>query len=175
MKRCFCLRLPRVFDAALALQANDVDFANGTIYVDESLDRLRQIGPVKNVAAYRTVVLADAEGQYAMRALRRFIKRDGLLFRSRRGGRLVENTALVQGLHPALKQLGFPKSGMHAFRRGQSMLGTYRNLVSRDSSTNGPHNVEYDGAVHRPNSVGASCRAMDSTPIGLKMEWRSVL
>ena len=54
-----------------------------------------------------------------MRKLKQFVKRDGLLFRSRkRGGPLVENTILIQGLHPASKKLGFPKSGMHAFRRG---------------------------------------------------------
>ena len=84
---------------------------------DESVDRLGQIGPCKNVAAYRTVLLADAEGQHAMRALGQVVKHDGLLFRSRRGGPLVENTILVQGLHPAVKQLGLPKSGMHGFRR----------------------------------------------------------
>jgi integrase len=36
----------------------------------------------------------------------------------KRGGPLVENSVLVQGLHPALKKLGLQKSGMHAFRRG---------------------------------------------------------
>jgi len=102
----------------LALQKDDIDFDNGTVRVDESVDRLGQIGPCKNVAAYRTVVLADAEGQYAMRKLQRFIKQDGLVFRSKRGGPLVENTILVQGLHPALTKLALPKSGMHAFRRG---------------------------------------------------------
>jgi integrase len=62
--------------------------------------------------------LADKEGQHAMRSLQQFVKHDGLVFRSKRGGPLVENTILVQGLHPALKKLGLPKSGMHAFRRG---------------------------------------------------------
>ena len=41
-----------------------------------------------------------------------------MIFRSKSGGPLVENTILVQGLHPALKKLGFLKAGMHAFRRG---------------------------------------------------------
>jgi len=53
-----------------------------------------------------------------MQTLKQFIKQDGLIFRSKRGGPLVENTILVQGLHPALKNLGFSKAGMHAFRRG---------------------------------------------------------
>ena len=89
-----------------------------TIGVDESVDRAGTIGPCKNVAAYRTVVLADKEGQHAMRSLKQFVKHEGLVFRSKRGGPLVENTILVQGLHPALKKLGLAKSGMHAFRRG---------------------------------------------------------
>jgi integrase len=64
------------------------------------------------------VVLADVEGQHAMQKLKQFMKQDGLIFRSKRGGPFVENTILVQGLHPALKKFGFLKSGMHAFRRG---------------------------------------------------------
>jgi integrase len=62
--------------------------------------------------------LADVEGMYSMQKLKQYIKQDGLLFPSKRGGPLVENSILVQGLHPALKKLGLPKSGMHAFRRG---------------------------------------------------------
>jgi integrase len=53
-----------------------------------------------------------------MQVLKQFVKQDGLIFRSKSGGPLVENTILVQGLHPALKKLGLPKAGMHAFRRG---------------------------------------------------------
>jgi integrase len=102
----------------LALCSDDIDFDGSTIRVDESVDRLGQIGPCKNVAAYRTVVLADSEGQYAMQKLKQFIKQDGLVFRSKRSGPLVENTILVQGLHPAIKNLNLPKAGMHAFRRG---------------------------------------------------------
>jgi integrase len=102
----------------LALRSDDIDFDGGTIRVDESVDRLGKIGPCKNVSAYRTVVLADLEGRHAMQKLRQFIMEDGLIFRSKRGGPLVENSILVQGLHPALKKLGLPKAGMHAFRRG---------------------------------------------------------
>jgi hypothetical protein len=67
--------------------------------VDESVDRLGQIGPCKNVSAYRTVVLADVQGKHAMQKLKQFIKQEGLIFRSKRGGPLVENSILVQGLH----------------------------------------------------------------------------
>ena len=102
----------------LALRSDDIDFDGSTIRVDESVDRLGQIDPCKNVSAYRTVVLADKEGHHAMQKLKEFVKQDGLIFRSKRGGPLVENSILVQGLHPAVKKLGLPKSGMHAFRRG---------------------------------------------------------
>jgi len=102
----------------LALRHEDIDFERGTVRVDESLDRTGTIGPCKNVAAYRTVVLADANGQAAINALRQFVKHEGLVFRSKHGAPLAETTILIQGLYPALKSLGLPKGGMHAFRRG---------------------------------------------------------
>jgi integrase len=107
----------------LALKADDIDFRGGTIRVDESSDQRSNgtIGPCKNAAAYRTVVLRDAEGQQAMRALKSFLKGSlprELVFRSRQDGSLLETTILNQGLHPALKALGLPKGGLHGFRRG---------------------------------------------------------
>jgi integrase len=107
-----------------ALRVNDVDFQAQTIRVDESSDQRTKgkLGNPKNVAAYRTVLLADAEGREAMRVLRAFIAkqsdRNALVFRNKRGGPLRENCVLVQGLHPALKTLGLEKDGMHCFRRG---------------------------------------------------------
>jgi integrase len=100
----------------LALRKNDI--GENTIRVDESVDRAGTIGPCKNVAAYRTVVLADSEGRTAMRALRQFAKQNGLIFHAKNNGTLAETTILTQGLHPAVKALGLPKAGMHAFRRG---------------------------------------------------------
>jgi integrase len=44
----------------LALRKDDI--GENTIRVDESFDRAGTIGPCKNVAAYRTVVLANLEG-----------------------------------------------------------------------------------------------------------------
>jgi integrase len=107
----------------LALKGNGLDFRTGTVRVDESSDQRNNgvIGPCKNAAAYRTVVLRDVEGRKAMRILRRFIgdsPPDDLVFRSRSGGPLLETTILNQGLHPALKALGLPKGGLHGFRRG---------------------------------------------------------
>jgi len=100
----------------LALRKDDI--GENTIRVDESVDRAGVIGPCKNVAAYRTVVLADSEGRTAMRTLRHFAEHDGLVFHSKNNGTLAETTILTQGLHPAVKALGLPKAGMHAFRRG---------------------------------------------------------
>jgi integrase len=107
-----------------ALKINDVDFQTRTIRVDESSDQRTKgrLGDPKNAAAFRTVLLADAEGREALRVLRALIGTvsdpDALIFRTKKGGPLRENCVLTQGLHPALKALGFEKDGMHAFRRG---------------------------------------------------------
>lgn len=106
-----------------ALKLNDLDFKASTIRVDESSDqRLYVIGPCKNVAAYRTVLLADAEGREVLRILRRFLKgvRDPneLVFHSKRGSPLRETNVLHEFLHPVLKALKLPQAGMHAFRHG---------------------------------------------------------
>jgi len=42
-----------------------IDIGKNTIRADESLDRAGVIGPCKNAAAYRTVVLVDSEGRQA--------------------------------------------------------------------------------------------------------------
>ena len=108
----------------LALRIGDIDFATRTIVIDEATDQ-RSSGKVdlcKNEAAYRTVFLGDKEGQKAMQALRQFLGNasdpDALVFHSQRGGPLLQTTILSQCLHPALKALGLPRAGFHAFRRG---------------------------------------------------------
>ncbi len=108
----------------LALRGNDLDFDGNTIIVDEASDQRTsgKVGECKNDAAYRTVLLADAEGRKAMKSLKQFLGNatdsDALVFRSKRGGPLLETTILSQCLHPALRALGLPRSGFHAFRRG---------------------------------------------------------
>ncbi len=106
-----------------ALRLDDVDFKAGTIRVDESADqRTYKIGPCKNAAAYRTVLLADTEGREALTMLRAFLKGrqdpNSLVFHSKRGSPLRETNVLHAFLHPVLKALGFPQAGMHAFRHG---------------------------------------------------------
>ena len=107
-----------------ALRVNDVDFKAGTIRIDGSVDqRTYTIGPCKNAAAYRTVLLADSEGQQALRMLELFLssvvhKPTSFVFHSRSGSPLRETNVLADGLHPALKGVGLPQAGMHAFRHG---------------------------------------------------------
>jgi integrase len=106
-----------------ALRMNDINFRAGTIRVDESVDqRTYTMGPCKNAAAYRTVLLADREGKVALRMLKRFLGgirvATAFVFHSRRGSPLRETNVLVNGLHPALKAVDLPKAGMHAFRHG---------------------------------------------------------
>jgi integrase len=108
----------------LALRTNDIDFKASTVRVDESSDQRTNgnIGPCKNAAAYRTVVLHDSEGKKCMRKVKHFLvggpNAETLVFRSQRGGPLLETTILNQGLYPALKALGLPQGGLHGFRRG---------------------------------------------------------
>jgi integrase len=109
----------------LALRMNDIDFTASTIRVDESSDQRNggKIGPCKNVAAYRTIHLGDAEGHVAMERLKQFLtlypeSHDALIFRSKRGAPVLQTTILNQGLYPALEALNLKKAGLHAFRRG---------------------------------------------------------
>jgi len=105
-----------------ALKVDDVDFRGNTIRVDESVDRMHTVGPCKNAAAYRTVVLNDREGKVAMKVLKRFLSgihsTSAFVFHSRRGKPLRETNVLTDGLHPALRHAGLQKAGMHGFRHG---------------------------------------------------------
>lgn len=109
-----------------ALRMDDLDFRENSIRVDESLDRLRNVGPPKNVKAKRPVRLLDIEGKKAMRALKAYVK-DRLqnprafVFVSRQGTPLAACQVLREALHPALKVAGLVKSGMHGFRRGTNL------------------------------------------------------
>jgi integrase len=106
-----------------ALKLNDIDFKAGTIRVDESADqRTYRIGPCKNAAAYRRVLVADSEGREALAVLKRFLKgarkSNDFVFHSKRVSPLRETNVLHEFLHPVLKILGLPRAGMHAFRHG---------------------------------------------------------
>jgi hypothetical protein len=96
------------------LKLDDVDFKAGAILVDESADqRTYKIGPYKNAAAYRTVLLADSEGKEALSMLKPFLRgpqnSSALVFRSKRGSPLRETNVLHEFLHPVLRLLSFHK------------------------------------------------------------------
>jgi integrase len=104
-----------------ALRLNDIDFKAGTIRIDEAVcARTSKLGLCKNASAHRTVLLADEVGQVAMRKLKAFVKDhpNALVFPSRLNTPLRESNVLRGALHPALKALGLPQAGMHAFRHG---------------------------------------------------------
>jgi integrase len=107
-----------------ALRMDDIDFRARTIRVDQAFDgRTYTIGPCKNAAAYRTVFLGDHEGRKALRALKAFVGQriqnpSEFVFHSKHGSPMRETKVLHEALHPALKALGLPQAGMHAFRRG---------------------------------------------------------
>jgi integrase len=107
----------------LALRIDDIDLRASSFRVDEALDRKNVVGPCKNAAAYRTVLLLDAEGQTAMRALKGFlagnkVPSNALVFPNKDGGPLDVSMVLKYCLHPAAEALGLPKAGMRALRRG---------------------------------------------------------
>jgi integrase len=89
-----------------ALKMDDLDFkANNTIRVDESVcTRTAEVGQCKNAAAYRLVLLADAEGQHAMKMLKRFVGSrlqdpSALVFQSNHKTPLRESNVLREALH----------------------------------------------------------------------------
>ncbi len=81
-------------------------FVEPLVRVEQSSDQRSagKIGPCKNVTAYRTVLLHDPEGQKAMRRLKRFLgpatSSHALVFRSKRGGSLREDTWQMLSMEP---------------------------------------------------------------------------
>ena len=84
-----------------------------------------------------------------------------LVFRSRRGGPLLETTILNQCLYPALKTLGLPRGGFHAFRRGCNRrweLAGLNPAVQRQQ--NGTHVRNYDPFIQWRNTARRRNRGM---------------
>jgi len=106
------------------LRMDDLDFRANTVRVDEAFDgRTYTMSKCKNVAAYRTIYLGDHEGREALKILKAFVAgrlRDSsaFVFPSKHGTPMRETVVLRDALHPALKAIGLPQAGMHAFRRG---------------------------------------------------------
>jgi integrase len=76
-----------------------------------------------NEAAYRTVFLGDSEGRKPLRVLKAYVRERfqnprEFLLHNKHGKPLLASNVLKVALHPALKALGLPRTGMHVFRRG---------------------------------------------------------
>jgi len=104
----------------LALRVNDLDFSASMVRVDEASDQRSagSIGQCKNAAAYRYVVLLDAEGRKAMQCLRRFVGSSSdpnmLVFRSKRGGPLRNHDPKPRST-PGVKSVGVGTRGYARF------------------------------------------------------------
>jgi integrase len=128
--------------ALLALKINDFDFTASTVRVEETSDQRTNgnIGPCKNAAADRTVVLHDPEGRKSMRKLRHLLRdspnAEALVFRSQSGAPLLATTKLNQGLYPALKAWVYRKGVCMGFDDATEM-GTCRNQPCRNVPANG--------------------------------------
>ena len=143
-----------------ALKPNDIDFKTSTIRVDEASDQRNKgkIGPCKNVAAYRTVLLHDAEGREALEALRKFLHKhpqpntNGLIFCSRRNNSSLRSqcsarwlASRIAGARPAAGWIACLSSWV------QPKVGTVRFESRCHSSTNGSQFRDNDGTLHRAN------------------------
>ncbi len=69
---------------------------------------------------------------------------EALIFRSKRGGSILETTIPNQGLYPALKAPGLPQGGLHGFRRGcnrRSELAGINPAVIRQQTGHSSHRM----------------------------------
>jgi hypothetical protein len=100
---------------------NDLNFEANSVRVDESVCPCTlKVGPCKNVAAYRTVLLADAEGKLAKKQLQEFVgarlaNSNELVFPCPQNTALRATNVLKSALHPVLEVLGLPKAGRTHF------------------------------------------------------------
>ena len=99
--------------AGLRIETGDVDLGRKLIHVRRSVSEGKEQSP-KSRNAYRWLPI-DGELVSMLKAHigdRRF----GYVFQSGNGSPVRLNNILRRLLHPILKKLGIPKSGMHAFR-----------------------------------------------------------
>jgi len=86
-----------------------------TLYIRQKVRRGRLEGFLKTEGGRRDVdicpVLAEMLKKYVGE------RTSGFLFRNKNGTSFSQTNLLRRGLHPALKKLGQPKAGFHAFRR----------------------------------------------------------
>lgn len=100
----------------LALHVEDVDLGRGIVHVRRSLYRGLEVTP-KTPRSYRDVWL-DSQ---TVSMLREHLgdRQAGRVFETRNGTPLDAKNVVHQVLHPACKQLGIPRGGLHSFRHGR--------------------------------------------------------
>jgi integrase len=101
---------------ALGLEVDkhiSVDFR--TLYVRQKVRRGHLEDFLKTEGGRRDVDLCPALAEM----LKKYVgeRTSGFLFRNKNGNSFSQTNLLRRGLHPALKKLGQPKAGFHAFRR----------------------------------------------------------
>jgi len=101
---------------ALGLEVDkhiSVDFR--TLYVRQKVRRGQLEDFLKTEGGRRDVDLCPALAEM----LKKYVgdRTSGFLFRNKNGNAFSQTNLLRRGLHPALKKLGQPKAGFHAFRR----------------------------------------------------------
>ena len=101
---------------ALGLEVDkhiSVDFR--TLYVRQKVRRGQLEDFLKTEGGRRDVDLCPALAEM----LKKYVgeRTSGFLFRNKNGNSFSQTNLLRRGLHPALKKLGQPKAGFHAFRR----------------------------------------------------------
>jgi integrase len=150
----------------LALRADDIAFKAGTIRVDESSDRRSNgvIGPCKNAAAQRTIVLRNSEGRAGYAGTQSVSgvfpsRRANLSLAERRGASGNDHTesravSSFESTRSAERRVARTSKGL------QSEMGTRRNQFCGNPSTNGAHVATHDNAVQRRNPVGPSMRSI---------------
>ncbi|MGP8155981.1 MAG: tyrosine-type recombinase/integrase [Candidatus Acidiferrales bacterium] len=86
-----------------------------TLYIRQKVRRGNLEGFLKTEGGRRDVDLCPVLAEM----LKKYVgeRTSGFLFHNKNGNSLSQTNLLRRGLHPALKKLGQPKAGFHAFRR----------------------------------------------------------
>lgn len=86
-----------------------------TLYIRQKVRRGKLEDFLKTEGGRRDVDICPALAEM----LKRYVgeRTSGFLFQNKNGNSLSQTNLLRRGLHPALKKLGQPKAGFHAFRR----------------------------------------------------------
>ena len=92
-----------------------------TLYIRQKVRRGKLEGFLKTEGGRRDVDLCPALAEM----LKKYVgeRTSGFLFRNKNGNSLSQTNLLRRALHPALKKLGQPKAGFHAFRRFRTTDG----------------------------------------------------